>query len=517
MNYKIKEFLKFSWKKILLTLILLIFTGFLAFNLFSTGLQDTLIPVIGVLGFPLIFSFILTPCPFIFVTILIIELLWLYFISCILMKIIIFLKNKIISINWTTKKLIVLSVIIIIGFTTYGFFNFGWGDIFIPTADDKEATPEGVAEVIKANNQFSIDLYSEISKKSNENIFFSPWSISTAMAMVYEGARGDTAKEIQDVFHFPEDNITRRSSFAKMLNMINKCGGKYQLTTVNAIWLQKNYPFLKDYENIIKKYYLGEIKNIDFANNPEESSSDINNWISKNTNNKIKHMVSPNTFNELTRAVLTNAIYFKGRWVHQFDRDDTRPKDFTLDSGAKIKVPMMKLMDNDIDFNYVESDKIQILELAYQGDKISMLVLLPRNNISYLESILTEEKFQEWRSKLKPETVYINMPKYTLETSYPLINYLKNLGMILPFTGPGTDFSGMDGTKMLYINKFLHKAYINVYEEGTEAAATTTIFTTFGMAMPVEFNANHPFIFIIQEKETGNILFMGRVTDPTKP
>ncbi len=534
----LKEFFKPNWKKIILTILLLLLTGFMAFKLMSVGLQNTLIPIVMVLGFPLVFSFMFGMGLFMIVG-LIIEILWLYIVSCILMKIIIFIKNKLTLIRWDAKKFIALGFIIIIGFVIYGFFNFGWGDIFIPTADDSGATLQGVTEVANANNQFAIDLYSEVNKESNENIFFSPWSISTAMAMAYEGARGETANEIQSIFHFTVNENSRRSSYAKILNTLNKASSKYKLSTANAIWLQKDYPFLKNYKDTISRYYLGEIKNLDFVNNPSGASSDINSWVSKNTNNKITNIVSPSMFNEMSRAVLTNAIYFKGKWEHQFDRDDTKPEDFTLESGSKIKVPMMRLTDDELDFNYVESDGVQILEMHYQGDKISMLVLLPRTEITdpmlqrrfemegiepqqsdmtQIESILTEGKLQEWRNKLKPETVYIYMPKYTFETSYSLSDYLKSMGMDLPFTWPGADFSGMDGTDLLYIDKVLHKAYIDVYEEGTEAAAATVISMMAGAAMPhyVEFRADHPFIFIIQETKTGNILFIGRVNNPTQ-
>ncbi len=535
MNNMIKDFLKPNLMKILLTILLLVLTGFMAIKLMFGGLQNTLVPIAKILGFPLIFS-LFGVSPIIFCLIIVIEILWLYIISCILMKIIVFIKNKLTAIRWGRKKFVILGIIIIAGFIVYGFFNFGFGDIFIPKAEDSGATIEGVKDVVKANNQFSIDLYSEINKESNENIFFSPWSISTAVAMAYEGARGDTANEMQSVFHFPKNNNIRRASFAKMLNTINKAGGKYKLHTANAIWLQKDYPFLEDYKDTISRYYLGDVKNVDLVNNPKESSSEINSWVSDNTNNKIKDIVSPDMFDDLTRAVLTNAIYFKGKWEDQFDRDDTKPEDFTLESGAKIKVPMMSLTDTDLEFNYAESDGVQILEMQYQGDKISMLVLLPRvginpmderrfemqgikpelSNMSHLESILTEEKFQEWRSKLKPQSVYISMPKYKFETSYSLNDYLKNMGMNIPFSS-GADFSGMDGTQMLFIDKVLHKAYIDVYEEGTEAAASTAMMMTMGIDMPdYVFNADHPFIFIIQERETGNILFMGRVNDPTK-
>ncbi|MBD3350179.1 MAG: serpin family protein [Candidatus Lokiarchaeota archaeon] len=533
----VREFFKPNWKKIVLTILLLLITGFMAFKLMSVGLLNTLIPVVMVLGFPLVFSQMFGPIGLIVG--LILEIFWLYLVSCILIKILTFLKNKLLLIRWDAKKFIVLCFILIIGFLVYGFFNFGWSDVLIATADDSGATVQGVNNIAKANNQFAIDLYSEINKDSDENIFFSPWSISTAVAMAYEGARGETANEIQSVFHFPTDDNSRRSSYAKMLNTLNKASGKYKLSTANAIWLQKDYPFLENYKDTISKYYLGEIKNLDFVNNPSGASSDINKWVSKNTNNKISNIVSPSMFNKMSRAVLTNAIYFKGKWEHQFDRDDTKPEDFTLQSGSKIKVPIMRLTDDELDFNYAEYDGVQILEMPYQGDKISMLVLLPRidindpmlqrrferegiepqtSDMTQLESTLTEEKLQEWRNKLKPETVYIYMPKYTFETSYSLSDYLKSMGMNLPFTWPGADFSGMDGTNLLYIDKVLHKAYIDVYEEGTEAAAATVISMMAGAAMPhyVEFRADHPFIFIIQEKETGNILFMGRVNNPTQ-
>jgi len=537
-----KEFFKLNRKKVVLTILLLFLIGFMVFKLMSVGLPNIYVPIVWILGFPLIFYFtflvIFEGIGLIIAVIL--EIIFLYIVAGILIKLSIFLKNKSLLIRWDAKKFIALGFIIILGFLVYGFFNFGWSDVLIATADDGGATIQGVNAVANANNQFAFDLYSEINKDSNENIFFSPWSISTAVVMAYEGARGETANEIQSVFHFPTDNNTRRSSYAKMLNTLNKASGKYKFSIADAIWLQKDYPFLENYKEVISKYYLGEIKNLDFANNPGKASSDINKWVSKNTNNKITNIVSPSMFNEKSRAVLTNAIYFKGKWEHKFDRDYTKPEDFTLQSGSKIKVPMMKLTDNELYFNYTESDGVQILEMPYQGDKISMLVLLPRTNITapmlqrrfemkrieqkttnmtQLESMLSEEKLQEWRNKLEPETVYIYMPKYTFETSYSLSDYLKSMGMNLSFTWPGADFSGIDGTNSLYIDKILHKAYIDVYEEGTEAAAATTLFSKMsGLVMPryIEFRADHPFIFLIQEKETGNILFMGRVNNPTQ-
>lgn len=529
----LKEFFKPNKRNIFLTIFLLLITGVLFFMLFFIGVPVPKgLALLKILSLPFNIVPLFSLSLFFIIVLFIITILWLYLLSCAL----ILLKRKLFTMEWTPKKLLILVVIIILGFVVYGFFNFGWGDIFIPTADDSGATAQGVNDIVKANNQFAIDLYSEINKDSNENIFFSPWSISTAVAMAYEGARGETASEIQSVFHFPVDDSSRRFSYAKMLNTLNKASGKYKLHTVNAIWLQEDYPFLDEYKNTISRYYLGEIKNLDFVKNPSDSSFQINNFVSKNTNNKIKNIVSPGVFNNLTRTVLTNAIYFKGKWEHQFDRDDTKPEDFTLESGQKIKIPMMRLIDQDLDFNYAESDGIQILEMPYQGDKISMLILLPRTDISNsrfreyenqaqissiteLESILTEEKLQEWRNKLQSQAVYIYMPKYKFETSYRLTDYLKMMRLELPFKVGEANFSGMDGTNNLYISDILHNAYIDVYEEGTEAAAATVISGGVQFVSNPKyaiFRADHPFIFIIQEKETGNIIFMGKVSDPTQ-
>ncbi len=512
----LKEFIKPDKKKYLLTLFIIIFAIGLIFLMFFIGIP---IPkgfeILKIIGLPLQLTSLIGFTSIFFLPLLFITIFWIYLLACILS----YLGKKIFTTEWDAKKIIILCVIIILCIAAYGYFNLGWGDILIPTADDSGATIQGVNEVVNANNQFAIELYGVISNETNENIFFSPWSISTVVAMAYEGARGETAREIQGVFHFPEDEMTRRASYAKVLNMINKASGKYKLHTANAIWLQEDYPFLKDYKDTISRYYLGEIKNLDFANDPGGSSSYISNWVSRNTGNKIKDIVFPGMFTESTRAVLTDAIYFKGEWKHPFNEENTEPENFTMESGEKIIVPMMRLTDDDLRFNYAESDGVQVLELPYLGDKISMLVLLPRTGIAnHLESMLSAEKLQEWRSEMRPRTVNLHMPKYTFETSYSLNDYLKSMGMGLPFTWPGADFSGMDGTENLYIDNILHKAYVAVDEKGTEATATTSLLGGIGAAVPhyIDFIADHPFIFIIQQRETGNILFMGRVDDPTK-
>jgi len=385
-----------------------------------------------------------------------------------------------------------------------------------PKANETGWTQEGVQAVVNANNKFALELYSELSKEEQGNIFYSPYSIFSAFAMTYEGARGQTAEEIKSVFHFPDYSVLR-PNFAAVYNDINEASKFYELRTGNALWVQKDYPLLEDYVNRVEEYYGGKAANLDFINEPEKSRQTINSFIEEQTNGKIKNLIPPGSFNPLTRLVLTNAIYFKGLWKWQFDPKDTKERDFYVTPTNKVKVPMMCMEPEKAEFNYADTTYLQILELPYRGEKISMLILLPKENLKSIEP-LTIEKLSEYKSKMKKTKLrLICIPKFEFDTKYNLNENLKDLGMPTAFKWPGADFSGMDGTKMLYIDKAIHQAYIKVDERGTEAAAATTIVIGFGSALPLDmFIANRPFIFIIQQKDTGNILFLGRIVDPTQ-
>ncbi|MFH1193962.1 MAG: serpin family protein [bacterium] len=387
-----------------------------------------------------------------------------------------------------------------------------------PIANDKGATLAGINSVINANDQFALDLYSQL-KNSDGNIFFSPYSISTALAMAYEGARGKTADEIQSVFHFPTDGNLRKSSFAAIHNQLNKPDAKYKLNIANALWAQNDYKFLNDYLTTLQQYYAGKATNVDFKNSTEEARQTINKWVESKTNNKIKDLFPQGSLNTMTQLVLTNAIYFKGTWIKQFEKSQTRDEDFRVSSTNTIKVPMMKRTDKNAKFNYTEDDNVQILEMPYEGGKLSMMVLLPKNdNLSSLESSLTLEKINDWRSKLKEQRVDVFMPKFTFDTKYFMNETLAKMGMPTAFTYDA-DLSGMDGTQSLFIQKVIHQAFVDVNEEGTEAAAATGVSVGFKSAMPQQsiiFRADHPFIFAIQDKDSGNILFLGRVSNPEK-
>ena len=381
------------------------------------------------------------------------------------------------------------------------------------------ASSEDMAAVVDGNNQFAFDIYHDfIQDSANEgkNLFFSPYSISTALAMTYEGARGDTAAEMANVLHLPQDDSVRRNGYSAVTAWINKGDKKYQLSTANALWVQEDYNFLPEYFDVVGRYYGGGVTNMDFKNDAENSRNIINVWVEDRTNSKIKNLIPAGVINELTRLVLTNAIYFKGDWVTQFDKKNTREMDFRISPTETVKAQMMYLKGKDVKFPYAETEDMQVLEMPYSGDELSMLILLPKNDdLTGVESSLTAGKLQEIRSGLTEREVTVYLPKFKLETKSYLAVSLMRMGMPTPFSTEA-DFSGMDGTRNLSITAVIHQAFVDVNEEGTEAAAATAVVVGLAMAeRPLVFQADHPFIFIIQEKKTGNILFVGRLEDPT--
>jgi len=331
--------------------------------------------------------------------------------------------------------------------------------------------------------------------------------------MTYEGARGQAADEMKSVMHLPDAEV-RHSSFAKLFNDINKKDKKYQLFTANALWAQKDYPFLPEYLNLVEKYYAGKATNVDFIGNTEQARTAINDWVEDHTNDKIKNLFEKGVLTDMTRLVLTNAIYFKGTWLKQFEKSDTFDADFRISKDKTVQVPMMSMHEEE--FNYYEDDKMQILEMPYDGEELSILVLLPKDNdLTELERTISADDLGAWRGALRQETLDVYIPKFTFETKYSLSDILANMGMPTAFS-MGADFSGMNGKKELFIGIVVHQAFVEVNEEGTEAAAATGVdMTLSAMPMTKTFRADHPFIFLIQERNSGNILFLGRVIDPS--
>jgi len=342
----------------------------------------------------------------------------------------------------------------------------------------------------------------------------------TAFALANEGARQDTAGQMQDVFGFSPDASKRQGEFKKVNDSLNQKDSSYSLQVANALWLAERFEPFEEYVDAATKYYDSEVSTVDFVG--PQGVDKVNKWVAEKTNNKIKDILEPGSTDELTRLVITNAIYFKGTWVTQFEEDHTEDRDFFVTPGSPVKTPMMNLFESEQ--VYGETEKIKILELPYEGDKLSMLLLLPKeiDGIDDLENSLTVGNLSWWRESLSPHPVQtLSIPKFELETEYPLIAPLRELGIVDAFNPEEADFSGIMDSEPLYISSALHKAFVDVNEEGTEAAAVTAIgvSTTSAEPEPVPvftFVADHLFVFLIQDDSTGNILFIGKMADPAE-
>jgi len=386
----------------------------------------------------------------------------------------------------------------------------GWEPISFSTQSDHDhpITLEAIdpTKIVNANNQFAIDFYSQVTADKQENVFFSPWSISTAFAIAYEGARGNTADEMSDTFGFVKDDEERRTVFAAIHEDLNQKDARYKLNIANALWLAPDFEPFQEYVNIAKTYYDSEVETVNLVGDGVDI---INDWVKTKTEGKIEEILVPGSLTAQTRMVITNAIYFNGTWVMPFEEKRTSEQDFIVNAKKTVTVPMMS---QTLFFNYTKNDQLFILELPYEGDRLSMLILLPNeiDGITSLEESLTAQKISQWKNDLFERKLQVQMPKFTMETDYDLIPGLKNLGINDAF-GPA-DFSGISNSG-LYIAKAIHKAFVDVNEKGTEAAAATAI--VMDESAPPTFRADHPFIFIIQDNETGIILFIGKVLDPT--
>ncbi|MBU1149008.1 serpin family protein [Patescibacteria group bacterium] len=414
---------------------------------------------------------------------------------------------------------IIVVIVIGVGVGLYLYFREENNTNTVIEVNYSEATPAMVEEVVGGINNFTFDLYAKL-KSENGNLFFSPYSISACLAMAYEGAEGKTAEEIQEVFNFPEDDLTRKAGYASVYYGLNKQDKEYTLKTANALWAQQDFTFLDSYFNLIEEYYGGRSTNLDFKNDPANSSATINKWVEDQTNGKIKDLISKEAITYDTKLILTNAIYFYGEWLEQFKKDNTKQDDFRITPGNTVQVDMMSMSGEK--FNYMENNQLQMLELPYQGEELSMLILLPKNDdIAGLEKSLTNKRFSGWKNDLtKEKEVNIYLPKFTFEKSFSLSQILKEMGMPTAFSTKLADFTQMSDESggILYISDVVHKAFVEVNEEGTEAAAATGLImlgVSESVSDPVvTFRADHPYIVIIQEKNTGNLLFMGRVSDP---
>jgi serpin B len=385
----------------------------------------------------------------------------------------------------------------------------------------------GEMSVEAANNRFAYDLYETLAKNpanSGQNLFYSPFSLSSALAITGEGAKGKTHDEIFSVFHFPKNDTVRQSGFARINDGMNTANAGYTLRTANALWAEKRYPFLPAFTGIARQYYSAEVTNLDFKNNPEESRATINQWVEQKTENKIRDLLPSGSIDSLTRLVITNAVYFNGTWVRPFDAAQTKEADFRTGTGTSVKARMMENTGSGARYTYAETDSVQYIELPYIHNStkaLSMIVILPKgDDLKPAEAVLNDNNLSALQDSAFSQRVDLYLPKFRMDTEYRLPQTLSAMGMPTVFTEGAADFSGMDGSKNLFISDVIHKAFIDVNENGTEAAAATAVVINWAMAAPggsppvPEFRADHPFVFLIQDKETGTFLFIGRVANP---
>ena len=378
------------------------------------------------------------------------------------------------------------------------------------------------ATLVAGNDAFAFDVYKYL-RAGDGNIFFSPYSLSEVLAMTYGGARGNTEKEMAAALEFqlPQDKLHLAFDALDLALASRGQGAKgkdqqpFRLHVVNAIWGQTGFDFLPSYLELLAENYGSGLRILDFQKNPESSRVAINNWVAQQTEQKIKDLIPEGSITDMTRLVLTNAIYFNAAWLNQFDKNSTKPGDFTLKNGSKVSVPMMHEQES---FNYSSGDGYQVVELPYDGNELSMVILLPdQGKFDSFEASLTGQSVTGIIQGMKSRTVQLSMPKFTTEQSFGLKSALTSLGMKDAFAPGLADFSGMDGKKDLYIQDVVHKAFIAVDEAGTEAAAASGVIvgTTAVPSDIVKLDINRPFIYLIHDIQTGTILFLGRVMNPS--
>jgi serpin B len=366
--------------------------------------------------------------------------------------------------------------------------------------------------LIQGNNEFALALYGQI-KSDKENVFFSPYSISAALTMAYAGARGESEKQMSKVLHFDLNQERFHPKYRDLLKYIEglNSGDSVALSTAQAMFAQKDYSFLDSYFNLVKSYYGAELQMVDFKLSLEKSRQTINDWVAVRTKNRIQNLIVQGMITELARLVLVNAIYFKASWDKGFDEKLTTSANFYPTPERAIAADFMKKEEV---YQYRQDEGLQLVELPYCDSTISMLIFLPKDAsaMQKAETLLQmESTYTYWLSEMKPTKVKLLLPKFKITSEFELSEVLKKMGMPHPFSN-SADLSGITGKNDLMIDKVIHKAFVEVSEQGTEAAASTAVVIRQKSAMILpEINVNRPFVFIIKDNKFGSILFMGRV------
>ena len=384
--------------------------------------------------------------------------------------------------------------------------------------DATNTDPVNISQVVSGNNRFGVDLFDRLAQQDAENLIVSPFSISTAFAMAYAGARGETASQMGDVFHFDLPSSDLHAAYGHLISSFgDESPDGYTLRVANRLWGQQGLGVLPDFLDITRQQYGAPYSELDFIGASDPSRQTINQWVASQTEDKIQDLFPSGAINPDTRLVLTNAIYLDADWKHPFDAADTRPQPFTVSVDEQITVPMMHQTSR---FGYAGLPELEILEMPYAGDALSMLILLPRQ-ADRLENVyqwLRETDLSQAIDQLEPTTVSVILPKFRATSQFPLNEILTAMGMPTPFSETA-DFSGITGERGLYIQSAIHKSFIDVDELGTEAAAATGIgIGVTSIEIPdAVFRADHPFAFLIRDNTTQSTLFVGRITSPEAP
>jgi serpin B len=380
--------------------------------------------------------------------------------------------------------------------------------------------PMTPARAGEAGNDFAWDLFGQL-KSREGNLFFSPTSIDLALVMTWAGARGATAKDMGDVLHLNPDHAGRpglvTGAYGGLQQAIMAADQPFTLRVANRLWGQAGFGFRPEFLELLARDFEAGLQEVDFVGDSEGARKTINAWVAERTEDKIQDLLAAGSLGADVRLVLTNAIYFLGQWQNPFQGADTRDRPFFLTSSEQAPVPTMAQSG---EFAYAEDGLVQVLTLPYQEGLAEMVIILPRekDGLAGLEGSLDRPLLDGWLQQRQDRRVHVQLPRFTLEDDFSLARVLGQMGMASAF-GPRADFSGMAAGPDLFISDVVHKSFIDVYEKGTEAAAATAV-TIRLTSMPmnpeneVRFVADHPFVFLIRHVPTGQILFLGRLTDP---
>jgi serpin B len=426
-----------------------------------------------------------------------------------------------------------LLALLLLGSLVAGCGGGGQGNVV--QADKPRLEPDATAAELEAlaagNSAFAFDLYQKLRQEGEGNLFYSPYSISAALAMTYAGARGGTEQEMADTLRFTLPQAQLHPAFNALDITLTGQGGEeadesedaaesgdaFQLSIANALWGQEGYEFLPEFLDTLAQNYGAGMRTLDFVQETETARQTINRWVEENTEGKIVDLLQPGMLNSMVRLVLTNAIYFNGKWALPFEANDTHDETFHRLDGSTVQVPMMSQTGG---FRYTEGDGYQAVELPYRDSNMSMVLVLPaESRFEEIEAAFSAQMLQDVGEALDFEQVHLTVPKFEFESEFELGEALVAMGMASAFGlgGDGADFSGMTGDRALAISAVIHKAFVAVDEEGTEAAAATAVImleAAAPMDEAVEIKLDRPFLFLIRDGETGTVLFVGRVMDP---